>query len=343
MGIYLVHRKRRRLLRFLRDPAGQITLEASLTLPVIFLATVLLLFLALFSYHQASLHYTAAMTAERTAYVWDNSKKDPFTGAVKAGESDGLYWRLTNDNVSHMFSFLLPMPSATITLPVNQNSASPDGGPHGKLVRGAGTMSADGARGELGYINYGVLRFVRAALHKPIQLPDFAERLWGKANASGASKSYVIDPTETIRTTDLTRTFIGEIQGRIKPRDALAAMVEPKTSMKEPRRITSHEQASKYLQVLVSGKEDEFEVHPGTKRKIDAIDAGGVAHAAYYHFTEKQLREVQLPKDAELLRKGKVNGVVWHFFKRSDQSRVKISTAFLRELERSGVVVVIHE
>ncbi|MBP1155491.1 MULTISPECIES: pilus assembly protein [unclassified Paenibacillus] len=333
----------KRIYRFLRDPAGQITLEASLTLPVIFLATVLLLFLALFSYHQASLHYTAAMTADRAAYIWDNSRKDPYTGAVKSGENDGLYWRLTNDNVSHMFSFLLPMPSATVSLPLNQNSATPDGGPQGKLVRAASTMSADEAQGELGYENYGVLRLVRAALHKPVQLPDFAERLWGKANVSGVSKSYVIDPVETIRTTDLTRTFIGEIQGRIKPRDALAAMVEPKTSIKEPQQITGHEQAAKYLQVLVSGKEDEIEVHPGTKRIIDAIDAGGVAHAAYYHFTEKQLREVQMPKDAELLKKGKVNGVVWHFFKRSDQAKVKLSSGLLRELERNGVVVVIHE
>lgn len=333
----------KRIHRFLRDPAGQITLEASLTLPVIFLATVLLLFLALFSYHQASLQYTTAMTSERAAYIWGNSRKDPFTGAVKVGDNDGLFWRLTNDNVSHMFSFLLPMPSASVRLPLTLNSASTDSGPQGKLIRAASTMSADEAQGELGYENLGLLRFVRAALHKPMQLPYFAERLWGKANVSGSSKSYVIDPAETIRLTDLTRTFIGEIQGRIKPKDALAAMVEPKTYVKERKQIIGHDQAAQYLQVLVSGKEDEIEVQPGTKRKIDAIDASGVAHAAYYHFTEKQLREVQMTKDAELLKKGKVNGVVWHFFKRSDQPKVKLSPGLLRELERNGIVVVIHE
>lgn len=333
----------KRIHRFLRDTAGQITLEASLTLPVIFLATVMLLFLALFSYHQASLQYATAMTSERAAYIWDNSRKDPFTGAVKAGENDGLYWRLTNDNASHMFSYLLPMPSASVRLPLTQNNAFMDSGPQGKLARAASAMSADEAQGELGYENFGVLRFVRAALHKPIHFPYFVQRLWGKADVSAASKSYVIDPAEIIRLTDLTRTFIGEIQGRIKPKDALAAMVEPKTSVKERQQIRGHDQAAQYLQLLVSGKKHEIEVQPGTKRIIDALDANGVAHAAYYHFTEKQLREVQISKDAELLKKGKVNGVVWHFFKRSDQAKVKLSPGLLRELERNGIVVVVHE
>ncbi|SDH87626.1 MULTISPECIES: TadE/TadG family type IV pilus assembly protein [Paenibacillus] len=334
----------KRIHRFLRDPAGQIMLEASLALPAVFLATVLLLFLALFSYHQASLQYTTAMASERAAYIWDNSKKDPLTGAVKAGDNDGLYWRLTNDNVSHMFSFLLPMPSASVKLPLTPNNASADSGPQAKLVRAASTIAADEAQGELGYENFGVLRFVRAALHKPMHLPDFAQRLWGRANVSGASKSYVVDPAETIRLTDLTRTFIGEIQGRIKPKDALAAMVEPKTSVKEKPLIDNEKKAAQYLRLLVSGTEKEIEVNPGTMRKIDALDAGGVAHQAYYTFNEKNLREVQMVKDAELLKKGtEVKGVVWHFFKPSKQDKVKLSPGLLRELERNGIVVVIHE
>ncbi len=51
-----------------------------------------------------------------------------------------------------------------------------------------------------------------------------------------------------------------------------------------------------------------------------------------------------MPKDLELLKKGvQVKGVVWHFFKTSNQDKIKLSQGLRKELERSGIVVVFHE
>ncbi|UUZ79243.1 hypothetical protein LJK88_29105 [Paenibacillus sp. P26] len=103
--------------------SGQFTLEASLTAPAILLATVLLLFLALFAYFHANVYQTSALTAERAAFVWDNSNKDPVTGAVASGQHDGLYWRLTNDHVSGLFRFL-PQADVRVALPAAEAPSS---------------------------------------------------------------------------------------------------------------------------------------------------------------------------------------------------------------------------
>ncbi|AFC30046.1 hypothetical protein PM3016_3191 [Paenibacillus mucilaginosus 3016] len=331
-----------RLQRFVRDSRGQFSIEASLTMPAILLATVLLIFLALYVYHQANLYQTASVSANRTAYNWDNSKKEYRTGAVMNGERDGLYWRLTDDHMSNLFSFMLPVSPASVALP-SSGGAAGGSSPEGKLQRTAGQLPS-AISGELSYSNQGLLRYVGAALQKSAHLPAFAVKLWGRNDVQAGAQSYVVDPVETIRLTDLTRTFISEVQGRIKPKAALAAMVEPKGEPKEPVRISSHAQAANYLRLLVTGTEQVIQVDPQTKRTVDALDAGGVAHQAYYTFNEKNLREVQMPKDAELLKQGtQVQGVVWHFFKLSKADKVKLSGGLKAELERQGIVVVLHE
>lgn len=328
--------------RFFDGHSGQFTIEASLTLPIILIATLLLIFLSLFAYQQASVHYTAALTADRTAYIWDNSRKDPVTGSVGLGQTDGLYWRLTNDHVMNLFSFLLPIAPVSVQLPTS-GPVTGQSGPAGKLSRAAGSLPEQ-LRGEIDYTNHGFLRYIRVALEKKFHVPSLARKWWGKeADVETSSQSYIIDPIETIRLTDLTRTFIGEIQGRIKPKDALKAMVDPKTSVKEPVKITSESEAAEHLRGLVGGVSKKFNVTPETVRVVDALDASGVGHQAYYTFNEKNLRE-QMTKDVELLKQGvQIKGVVWHFFKLSKNDKVKLSQGLKRELEQKGIVVVFHE
>ncbi|UUZ79242.1 hypothetical protein LJK88_29100 [Paenibacillus sp. P26] len=167
---------------------------------------------------------------------------------------------------------------------------------------------------------------------------------WGPRRMEADASSFITDAAETIRLTDFTRTFIGEIKDRIKPKDALGVMKEPATVPKEPVRISSHAQAAAYLRTLVGGEATVMQVNPGTKREVDALDANGVAHQAYYTFNEKNLREVQMPKDAESLKSGtQVKGVVWHFFKLSKEDRVKLTQTLKRDLESRGIVVIFHE
>ncbi|TVY10117.1 TadE/TadG family type IV pilus assembly protein [Paenibacillus cremeus] len=331
--------------RFIRSSSGQFAVEAALTMPVIFIATISFIFFVLYGYYQSSLVHAAASASERTAFVWDNSKKDLMTGEVTEGANDGLYWRLTNDNVSNVLSFILPTGVVKVMLPLQSSQVHGEktADPAGKLVKTAVTFPTQW-RGELRYENGGLLRRVGASLEQAFNAPSYARILWNKSDAAANAGSYVTDPVEMIWLTDLTRTFISEIQGRIKPKDAADVLVEPRKSLEEPVRINSHAQAADYLRVLVGGTAQVVQVSPDRKREIDAMDAGMVAHQAYYTFNETNLREEQMPKDAELLKQGtKVRGVVWHFFKLSKQDKVKLSQGLKQELERNGIVVVLHE
>lgn len=325
--------------RLRRSAAGSFTLEASLILPTILIASVLLLFIALFVYHQASLYQSASLTAERSAFVWDNSAKDHATGYVEPGRHDPLYWRLTNDNALHLFSFLLPIDPVRVALPAAAGGGS--SAPADKLSQAAARLPSSW-KGELRFSNRGLIRDIEVYLARPFHSPAYRMNRWGADEVRSDAAAVVVDPVETARLTDLTRSFIGEVKDRIRPSAAKQLMKEPQSVPKERTVISSHNEAARYLRGLVGGTAQKVEVKPGTVREIDALDANGIAHQAFYTFTEKQLREVQLPKDAELLRSGaKISGVVWHFFE-TKKGRVKLSAAFRNELARSGIVVVIH-
>ncbi|WP_245855614.1 hypothetical protein [Paenibacillus rigui] len=319
---------------------GTFTLEASLVLPVILLSTILLLFLGLYVFQTSSAYQTAGLAADRAAFVWDNSRKDPVTGAFNISETDGLYWRLHNDSMSDLFRWLIPHAGAKVALPTT--GISNDRGPEGKLQH-AGALVSSEWDGSMMYQNNGIFKKVAVQLEKPFHSPVYARERVKQQVASDAD-AQVVDPVEWIRLIDFTRTVVQEIQGRIKPKDALLAMVEPQ-SIPEPRAvITSHDSAANYLRTLVNGKEETIQVDASTKRTVDAMDANRVAHQAFYTFNENQLRTIQMPKDEQLLRNGtQVKGVVWHFFKLSKKDQVKLTQGLRSELERKGIVVVLHE
>jgi len=325
---------------WLNHTNGTFTIEASFVLPLLLISTVSLLFLAIFVFQSSAAYQTAGMAADRAAFVWDNSKKDPVTGAFNAGDGDGLYWRLHSDSVSDIFQFLIPNTAAQIALPASETGAV--NGPEGKLRRVGALVSPEWS-GTMQYENNGISREVSVQVAKPFHAPGYVgNRLAGTVES--AAEAQIVDPVEWIRVIDLTRTFIHEIKDRIKPSAALATMVEPKSVPDKPAVINSHKSAVAYLQTLVNGQERTIQVRAGTKRIVDAMDANQVAHQAIYTFSESQLRNEQLPKDAQLLQSGtEVKGVVWHFFKQSKNSQVKLSASLRQELERNGIVIVIHE
>jgi len=321
--------------------SGSFTIEASFVLPVILLSTISLLFLALYVFQTSSAFQNASLAADRAAFVWDNSHKDPVTGDVPIQANDGLYWRLHSDSVSDLFRFIVPNKSASIALPA-AGSAGGGGSPENKMQRVGRVLSGEW-KGSMSYKNSGISREVAVQLQKPFRSPSFTiDKL--EQHVESSAHAQVVDPVESIRLVDLTRTFIAEVQGRIKPKAALQTMVEPKPAPEPGAVIDSHKSAAAYLRTLVNGQEQTIQVNPATKRTVDAMDANQVAHQAYYSFNENQLREVQLPKDLELLKGGThVKGVVWHFFKLSKKDKVKLTGAFRQELERQGIVIVIHE
>jgi hypothetical protein len=213
-----------------------------------------------------------------------------------------------------------------------------------KLAR-ASTVISGSLTGTATYSNHLIDRQVTVALQKPFHLPKFLFHWAGADYVQAGASSRVVDPVELIRLTDITRTYIPAIKGKISPQAAKDALIEPEADAQsgEQVTITSERQAASYLRSLVNGSEKSLTTPSGKNRLIDALDENGVAHIAFYTFTEGQLRSEQMPPDLELLQQGMpVKGVVWHFFKTKQSGPVGPSDKLRKELESKGIVVVIH-
>ena len=111
--------RHRRFHRFTRNEQGTFTLEASLVFPAILFCTVTLLFVGMYAYQHVYMGQLARSAAEKLAFAWNNSHKDVTTGSFNPQETDSLYWRLTQDNVSDLFGLLSGSGGASVSVPAN--------------------------------------------------------------------------------------------------------------------------------------------------------------------------------------------------------------------------------
>jgi hypothetical protein len=313
-------------------------MEATMIFPLVMLSTVALLFLGLFVYQRVSMEQLAQNVAERAAYVWDNSYKDARTGNFNPVQHDGLYWRITQDSISDLFGFLVSNSETVVELP--RASSGSMNLSERKLINAA-MLLLPGLTGRLTYTNHGFDRKVTATLQQLFHRPEFISKWLSGNKVQAHAVNRVVEPVELIRITDMTRTYIGLIKDRISPKAAREALIEPNgNNAAEAVTIRSEAQAAAYLRTLVNGVSKVVTTTSGKSRTIDAMDSNGIAHIAFYTFTDSQLRAEQMPKDAELLQAGdKVKGVVWHFFKKGAVPSIKLR----KELESKGIVIVIHE
>lgn len=330
----------RRLLSLRASEQGSFTLEASLVFPLILFCTVTLLFVGMYAYQSVFVQQLARTTAERLAFTWNNSHKDLATGNFNPSETDGLYWRLTQDSVSDLFGMLSGSGTTEVMIP----SGSRSGHVENKLAKSSALLP-HGVTGSAKYANYLFDHQIEVQLKKSFLMPVQFKRWLDSEQTTGRAVSHVVEPVELIRLTDITRTYFKAIKGRISPQKAREALVEPiQDNLSGPSvSIQSERQAAAYLKSLVGGKEVILTTTSGKSRTIDALDARGIGHQAFYNMTEFQLRTEQLPKDIELLdERTQVKGIVWHFFKKDASGKGMPSNSFRKELERKGIVVVIH-
>ena len=323
-----------------RESRGSFTIEASLVFPVVLLATVAFVFFSLYIYAKGSLYQAAAVTADRAAFAWDNSHKDPLTGAFAVNEQDGLYWRVFQDRASGIFSFA-DGGVATVELPEDAGKTDLDM-PQRKLMKAAQLLPGV-EKAMLSYTHRLFDRTVSVRLTDPFHRPDrpamppVPDRIEQEASAK------VVDPVELIRTVEFVRLYASGLKGKIFKEDAEKLLAEPELS-RAPAQFRGHdEDVVPYLKQLVNGQTVEMPSEPGNVRVIDALDKSGVAHQAFCTYSKSNLLERQLPKDVYLLQQGKVNGVVWHFFVHCRGKQPKPSAALTSELQRNGIVVVIHD
>lgn len=333
--------KIKKLNNLIKRTHGSFTIEATIIFPLIFLITLVLIWCSIFVYQQASLLYGALTTAERTAAHWDNSYKHPVSGLAGIDENDGLYWRLFNDRITDMFGFHLFTQPVSMNI-FDANEKVEERGLRRKLQRAAIPFGSS-IRGTVTYVNQVFDRRVEVILEHPFSSPAYASTVLGDSVHADAV-SWIVEPVEFIRTTDLVYTYASQLMDRQVTKPEAKRALDEFLGRQAPDAFNYHIEAHTYLKSLVGGVERSLATSTGV-RMIDAFDQQGIAHQAFLTFTENQLRTVQMVKDVELLQQGDVvKGVVWHFFRRTNQTgRVGPSDAFRKELEKKGIVVVIHD
>lgn len=196
-----------KLFREIQNARGSFTLEASLVFPIIIIAILLLLFFCLYLYQNAILAHTAAIAADRISYVWDNSFRDPRTGAANSSSADSLYWRLTSDTMlQSIFRLENNEVASTLQLPITQDEvSSKESLPIQKLKRVAAQIPT-GFRGETSYRNKLLIRRIDVFLQRLVHLTPL-EKIIGDSSQSSSAVSYIVEPVEFIRIVELGRYY----------------------------------------------------------------------------------------------------------------------------------------
>ncbi|UHA72067.1 TadE family protein [Paenibacillus sp. 481] len=185
-----------------RQEKGSMTLEAAMVFPIVFLCTVMMLFLAVLIFQSVLTAHAAVLASERGAAFWDNSHRDGKSGVYNMGQHDDLYWRLLDDKLlDRVFSGLWSNQAYKVTVPAGNSRG---GLPEQKLARAAAYVP-NAISGELSYGNSGLERTVTAKFSKPVKSVALARFTGQSIPVEGEAVSAVVDPVEFIRTVELVR------------------------------------------------------------------------------------------------------------------------------------------
>lgn len=274
----------------------------------------------------------AALTADRVAYNWDNSYKDLETGAYDIHQNDGLYYRVNNDSLRQSSSIYIPSTLSPETLT----------GPRRKL-QNAVAQVPKGINGLLTFNNRLIERKVEAQLSRMITPLPFLKLWFGNSKTlSVKSSAIIIEPVEFIRNTDLMLTYIPLIKQNMTDSEEAETIRNTIPEVSTNSTISSEAEASSYIRKLVHGHSVVMATEgTGESRKIDALDPDGIAHEAKYTVNYKQAHQ-EILKDVELVQKGLIKGVVWHFFRVQKTGQLGLTPSLRKDLEDHGIIVVIH-
>jgi hypothetical protein len=287
--------------------------------------------------------------AARTASQWDNSYKSYSTGAYFVDQQDGLYWRLFDDSITDVFQFLIPAKRSEVIIDKESMSLErAESLPEKKLIQSAEQLPS-GVIAKLSYRNYLLKRSVTVRLESKLHLPSFIHPFLGDGMYTAETTATITEPDEFIRTLDFARTYLPYAQhylNRSKLGTILSRFRKQQTTPAETANMSfrTHNEAKQFLQNAVNGKETSISTEQtGKRRIIDALDAQGIAHQAYIgaQSNSKDIKD-QWNKDLELMRAGKIKGVVWHFFQKDGVTASGPSKSLRKDLEVSGIVIILH-
>jgi hypothetical protein len=308
-------------------------------MPVVFWFTLAMLGLGFLTYQKGDLLQSAYEWSERSAYVWKDSHKDAVTGTFVYQDMDDVYAGMVSEGLGWLRASLGGFRQAGIALPELKVTGQSLSGR--KLLRSSqglgGYISGEGA-----YFNRVLEGEVRADWSR--EWASWVQNIMapqGRRMQEGAA-AYVADPVEFLRTVELVTTYASKLKSRFAtPEDASKALRQLLPGEAQPVDIRTEAQAKAYLQQLLHAPKARLSTSYG-ERFIDVLDADGFAHEAKYT-VNKADTELQIKKDAELIRSGQVKGVVWHFFLLKNKGKFDTTPALLRELEENGIMVVYHQ
>ncbi|WP_411349340.1 TadE/TadG family type IV pilus assembly protein [Paenibacillus sp. WLX2291] len=198
---------------FWKNTRGSFTIEASLVFPIILFTTLLLLFFCMVLYQNTMLKQAASKTSERAAYSWDNSHKDVTTGAVPEGQNDGLYWRLTSDDMlSKLFGWAGSAQPTEVSIPGGSGGSLPEQ----KLSAAASWVPGE-MSGNIKYDNGVLVRSIETTLSRPVSFAPLERQLGHSLSQEISAGAVVVEPVEFIRNVELMRYYAAKASGNFGP------------------------------------------------------------------------------------------------------------------------------
>lgn len=175
---------------FTKDDSGNFTVEASMIFPMILIITMCLIFFSLVVYYKSILQFEANRIADKVAFVWNNSSKDVHTGAFNqytTQNGDGLYWRLTSNNILQNFGLNIGGESAAVDKKLHRNLVDE--------IPGA-------ISGSVEFKNKLFRNYVEVKLEQPLKLPSMVTDLFKMDVMEASAARTITEPVEFIRNTD---------------------------------------------------------------------------------------------------------------------------------------------
>lgn len=200
----------RRLLHVLKKEHGSFTLESTIVFPVLISLILLFIIFGMYMYQKVVLYYAASATAERAAFGWDNSNRDPRNAMLAEAKYDGLYWRIGEDKMlSSLFGLGDTAADAAVALPFEQASGkSASDLSHRKLEQAANWIGQAGLayEGQISYSRSVLKRTIEVKLKQPLSLQPLGQS-WLKREPKTVSSASIVEPAEFIRSVDLVRYY----------------------------------------------------------------------------------------------------------------------------------------
>ncbi|MNZ33597.1 hypothetical protein D3C78_509450 [compost metagenome] len=201
-------------MKLVSNREGSFIIEASLVFPIIFCTLLLLMFFCMYLYQGVVLGQAAIVAAERSAYSWDNSYREPRTGQYEEDKYDSLYWRLSDDGMLSTFFgwYNSDNSSSAARLQLPSEGISESSLPMKKLSS-TGKELPQGMGGTMEFSNRMLFRKVTVSLERLVPMVPL-ERVIGDVTQRTRAEAYVVDPVEWIRTVDLVRYYGAKFKGR---------------------------------------------------------------------------------------------------------------------------------